>query len=111
LGSETEPPGHRCHVQCVFEHLVPAWGKLEELSDFDTSYITEEDRINGLRTLLTSYALPWLEQHSSTAAARQLAHLTYGQRLAQGAVMYEPTVRILTTSSALADGAPPAGAA
>jgi hypothetical protein len=71
LGSEKTPPEYRCQVRTRIDDLVPDQSRLNALLDFEKK-IKEETRLEEIVTLVTSFALPWLEKYSEVEQLRSL---------------------------------------
>ena len=77
LGFEATPPHYRCHVQVRLNCLVPDRSELERASNFEDTSLDLADRLPRIIELVASYALPWLEQHSTIPTLSALAQCDY----------------------------------
>ncbi|HEY2586053.1 MAG TPA: DUF4304 domain-containing protein [Tepidisphaeraceae bacterium] len=77
LGSELTPPHYRCPVQIDLDSLVPDPERLQQASNFEDPSANTADRLSTIVELVASYALPWLEQHSTLRALNALAQGDY----------------------------------
>ena len=77
LGSEATPSFYRCPVQVRLDRLVPDTGELDRASNFEDASLDVVDRLSLITELVASYALPWLEQHSTLASLSALAQRDY----------------------------------
>ena len=77
LGPEVTPPHYRCPVQVRLNRLVPDTGELEQVSNFEDTSLDMADRLPRIAGLVASYALPWLEKHSTLPALSALARCDY----------------------------------
>jgi hypothetical protein len=77
LGPEATPPHYRCPVQVRLDRLVPDDSELERASNFEDTSFDIADRLPRIVELVASYALPWLEQHSTLLALSALAQCDY----------------------------------
>jgi hypothetical protein len=71
LGSEKTPPEYRCQVRTRIDDLVPRRSRLSALLDFEKK-LKEETRLRELVTLVTSFALPWLEKYAEIEELKSL---------------------------------------
>ena len=72
FGHEESPPHYRCPVKLTLDGLLPDPRVLDRVSDFEDRSVNVSDRLSQITSLVSAYALPWLERHSGI---RELAVL------------------------------------
>jgi hypothetical protein len=81
LGNEKTPPEYRCPVRLRLDDLVSNRNRLSALLDFENNIKTEK-RLEEIKTLVRSFALPWLEKYAQLEELKSLVRSEKASRMA-----------------------------
>jgi hypothetical protein len=72
LGQELTPPFFRCPVQVTLDQIAPDPAYVDRISDFEERSLSTSDRIGAIAAAVETYAIPWLEAHSTIRGLKTL---------------------------------------